>query len=217
MRTLFALATIVALAPSAGLQAQIVLGFGAGIRSSSISLDPDDGDFLQDSRSGVSFGGFVGIPISETFRIQPGLNYAQKGAADTEDGVDVALELDYVEVPILGVFSVPSDGPVGLHLFGGPVLGFEVGCTLSGEQGGVSVDFDCDADDAGIDTKSFDLGVALGAAVSYATSETMSLFVSGQYGIGLTNIADDPDGESDDTAKNRSFGVNVGVAFRLGG
>ena len=204
--------TALTLALPVGIEAQTVLGFGGGFRSASISLDPDDDD-LADSRTGIGVFGFVGIPVSETFRVQPGLGFVQKGAKDSSSSGDVTLELDYLEIPILGVFSVPSEGPVGFHLYAGPTIAFEAGCSVKGEDDGVSVDLDC-TDDV-VETKSTDIGLALGAAISYATSETMGLFLSAGYGLGLTNIAD---GEDDDqTAKNRVLAIDVGLSFRVGG
>jgi hypothetical protein len=212
MKTSLALSALVALALALpiGLDAQVVLGAGAGFRSASIALDPDDDD-LDGSRTGTAFFGFVGIPVSESFRLQPGISLVQKGAKDSED--DVTLELDYLEVPILGVFSLPSEGPVGVHFFAGPTIAFERKCSVTGEDEGISLDVDCEA--SGVETKSTDIGVALGAALSYATSETMNLFLAAGYGLGLSNVAD---GEDDDqTAKNRVFGIDVGLSFLVGG
>jgi hypothetical protein len=216
MRSLLTLATLVALVPSAALEAQSIIGFGAGIRSSSLNFDPSDQGAFDGSRTGISVSGFVGIPLSETFRIQPGLGYAQRGGGESEQGVDVTLNLDYIEIPVMGVFSVPSEGPVGVHVFGGPMFAFEVGCSLSGKEGGISVDLDCESQGSDIRTKSFELGVALGAAVSYATSETMSIFGSAHYGLGLTDINDDPDSDGRETVKHRGLAVTVGLAFRRG-
>jgi hypothetical protein len=209
--TLSALVAL-ALALPIGIDAQVVVGFGGGFRSASITLDPDDGD-LDEARTGIGLFGFVGIPLSETFRVQPGLSFVQKGASESQGSESVSLELDYFEIPILGVFSIPSEGPVGFHVFGGPTIAFEAGCSISGQDDGVSVDLDC-TDDL-IQTKSIDFGLGVGAAVSYATSETMNLFLSAFYGLGLTNIADAPD--DDQTAKNRALGIDVGVSFVVGG
>ena len=205
------LVALLALALPQALAAQLVVGFGAGIRSSSLAFDPEI-DGLDESRTGIAVSGFVGIPLGETFRIQPGIGYAQKGAKETLGSAEAALEIDYIEVPVLGVFSPAMDGAVGFHLCGGPYLGLETGCSISGEEGGVSLDADCE--EADIDTKSVDFGAVLGAALSYATSETMSVFVAASYGLGLANVADS---EQDDSAKHRSFGAQIGLAFRTGG
>lgn len=51
--------------------------------------------------------------------------------------------------------------------------------------------------------------------MSFATSESMSFFVDVYYTLGLTNIREDA-GE-DESVKNRSMGIDLGLAFRRGG
>lgn len=150
--------------------------------------------------------------MSETFRFQPGLAYGQKGAKDTSSSVDHELELTYLELPLLGVLSLPTEGAVGLHVFAGPAIGFELGCKWSGEG---QETLDCSDGNVEIGTKSLDVGFSLGAAVSFATSESMSFFVDVYYTLGLTNIREDA-GE-DESVKNRSMGIDLGLAFRRGG
>jgi Outer membrane protein beta-barrel domain len=193
--------------------AQTVVGASIGLGVASLSIDDDDEDL--DSRKGINFGVFVGIPLTETFSIQPGLSYMQKGATDSQDGFEMAIELDYITLPLLGVFRVPSEGPASLHLFAGPTFAFEISCEVSMEGGGEDTSSDCEDPGTEVNTKSFDFGAAVGAAVSYAVSDAASLFLSGFYNLGLTNVNDDDSGV--DSAKNRIFGVNVGLVFPVGG
>ena len=215
MRRFLAWAAVLSFALPSVASAQVVVGIGAGLRSASLSIEDNDDDDLPDSRTGIGISGFVSIPVNESFSIQPGIGFVQKGAEETEGSETFSLELDYLEVPVLGVFHLPSEGAATVHLFAGPVISFEMSCGVTGEDEGVSLEFDCEDDDE-INTKSTEFGAIAGAAVSYSLNDTASLFLAAFYNLGLTNINDDT-GEGDDAAKNRVLGINLGVAFTVGG
>ena len=61
-----------------------------------------------DSRIGMRVGASAIFPLSANLDLQFGAAYAAKGATKQELGVDVALELDYFEIPLLLRLS-PSD------------------------------------------------------------------------------------------------------------
>ena len=215
MRRFLAWAVVLSLALPSVASAQVGVGVGGGLRSASLSIEDNDDD-LPDSRTGIGISGFVSIPVNESFSIRPGVGYGQKGAAETFEGATVTLEFDYLEIPVLGVFHLPSEGAATVHLFAGPVLSFEVSCGVTGEGEGAPESGDCADLDDPIKIKSTEFGAIAGAAVSYSINDTASLFLSAFYNLGLTDINDDT-GEGDEAAKNRVLGINVGVAFTVGG
>ena len=69
--------------------------------------------FDSTTKSGFAAGGFVSIGINDLFSIQPEVLFVQKGAKLTEDGDEATLKLNYVEVPILAVFTIQRGKPPG--------------------------------------------------------------------------------------------------------
>ena len=91
MRRFLMWAVVLSFALPSVASAQVVVGIGAGLRSASLSLEDNNDDDLPDSRTGIGISGFVSIPVNESFSIQPGIGFAQKGAADSdEDGTPEA-------------------------------------------------------------------------------------------------------------------------------
>lgn len=159
------------------------------------------------TRTGFNFGASLGFPISEIMYLTPGLYYVQKGAEYEAGGVESSIDLTYLEVPVLlQVMLTGADRPLGLSVFAGPSLAFEIGCDITLE------DFSGDCDDE-IETKSLDIGALFGAGVSFPVSERVALLVNGGMDLGLTSI-DDSAGDND--IKNSAFFLNVGLGFPLG-
>ena len=112
-------------------------------------------------------------------------NTFREGVAINETGITAAVELSYLQLPILAKVIVPTPptSPVTPHFFAGPNFGFEVSCNLTREDGGVSVSAGCD--ESGVESKGFDFG--------------------------LSNI-DDTTGSSD-TVRNRTSGSGSSALF----
>jgi hypothetical protein len=51
-------------------------------------------------RTGFHAGGQVGVDLSEAFSIQSGLIYSQEGTGASGGGLNLAVEVDYLEVPL---------------------------------------------------------------------------------------------------------------------
>ena len=165
MRALACLATVVCLvlSPLTDASGQVTVGVQAGLSIAKIGGRAPTNDLH--SRKGIAFGAFVEKQISDMLSFQPEILYIQKGAKDSDQDVDVTLKLDYMEIPLLLKVNVPTEGDISPYLLVGPALSFKAGCTISGEEGGVSVDLDCDEDF--IVFKSFDVGGVVGAGVGF--------------------------------------------------
>ena len=190
---------------------QSTVGFRGGL--SLASLGGDDAEDL-DSRTGLSFGGFFNIPVSDVLGVQLGAGFVQKGASETELGVDIDVKLGYIEIPLLLTLSPPTSGNVGFTFSVGPALGFNTGCTLSATDAGITIEFDCDDPSIGFDVKSFELGAMVGAGLDIGLTESVSLVLDGFYNFGFTKVDDTG---FDDDIKNRAFSILAGVSFSVGG
>jgi len=104
------------------------------------------------------------------------------------------------------VAHVPLGEAARLDFFGGPTLGFNVKSELEITLGGVTASGDLD----GVD--SFEFGVTFGAGLNFDAGPVV-LGVDGRYGLGITDVADDPD---DDAGTNRGFAVMGSIGFPIG-
>ncbi len=190
---------------------QSTLGVRGGL--SVASLGGDDADNL-DSRTALSFGGFFNVPVSDVLGVQVGAGFVQKGAEETEFGIEVEFALSYIEIPLLLTLSPPTSGYVGFTFSVGPALGFNTSCNISRLAVGVTVELECDDPLLGVDEKSFELGAMVGADLDIGLTESVSLVLDVFYNFGFTKI---DDSGVDDDVKNRAFSILAGLSFPVGG
>lgn len=191
--------------------AQASVGFRGGL--SYATLSGDDVEDL-DSRKGLNIGGFVNVPLSDVAGLQFGAGFVQKGATETELGVDIEIGLDYLEIPVLLTLSPPTTGKVGFNFFVGPAVSFETGCSISGSEDGVEISFDCDDPEFEVELKSVDFGAMVGAGLDISVADKVSLVIDAFYNLGLTNLDDSGDEED---GKHRAFSLLAGLSFVVGG
>lgn len=189
----------------------VALGFRGGLNSATESVSDDAGIDIK-SRTTFHLGGIIEIGIQETFALQIEAILSKKGFAFDEAGITGALELSYLQIPILAKVIVPTPptSPVTPHFFAGPTFGFEVGCNVTGEALGVSVSVGCD--ESNLDTKGLDFGLLFGGGLSIGKGP-VAFLVDVAYDFGLSNI-DDTSGSSD-TIRNRTFMASVGLMFPI--
>jgi len=161
------------------------------------------------SRTGLNVGASFGVSMSDVLTIQFGGAYAQKGAKESDQGVDVTLAMDYVEFPVLFRFGIPHSGPVGAHFDVGPAVAFNVSCKAKGSSQGVSASVDCDQ--FGSPIKNFDVGAMGGLGLDFAASPGLNLSLDVRYNLGMTKIAKDGS-----NVTNRALTIQAGAGFPLG-
>lgn len=182
---------------------QNMVGVKGGFVAAELSGDFDD---TFSSRTGIGFGAFLQVMVAPGFSIQPEALFLAKGAE--EDTGDDEVSLDYLQVPVLVQYHLPTPG-VSPRIFAGPSLAFELGCDI--EDDGVSES--CEAD--GVDTKSADFGLVFGAGVDIPAGGVV-VTLDGRYDVGVTDINDDADGLTNFETKNRSWEFFAGVGFPFG-
>ena len=197
-RSILILSTVATtlLAAAAANSATCQVGVKGGV---SVMELTNDGDSTGD-RTGFVGGAYLLADFSPNFGLRVEGLYFQKGAHEEEGGDEATIKLDYVEFPILAVAHVPLGEAARLDFFGGPTLGFNVKSELEITLGGVTASGDLD----GVD--SFEFGVTFGAGLNFDAGPVV-LGVDGRYGLGITDVADDPD---DDAGTNRGFQASRG-------
>lgn len=204
IRTMFAALIATALAAAPAAAQGWALGFEGGLNVSDLSGESVEGDEI-DSELGLRAGGVLRYDVAPdgVFGIQTGATYSRKGAADET----VDLNLDYLEVPLVLVVNIPTDGaPVQPRLYGGGSFNFELSCELAAVDGDESVD--CDEGDA-VERKSFDFGLRFGGGLDFPISPNAAITVDAGYDLGLTNIDDTEGGD----LKNRNLFATAGFIF----
>lgn len=154
------------------------------------NISDGDGDW----KAGLAIGAELEYHASPMVGISAGLIYSMQGAKATEDGVDVKLNLDYINVPILANIYVAP----GFALKTGLQPAFKVSSKIKGD--GVSVDMD----KTGYDVKSVDFSIPVGMSYEY-----QNICFDARYNIGLTKLLDGSD------SKNQVFQITVGYKFHL--
>jgi hypothetical protein len=193
---------VVFAAPAA---AQLQFGAAAGVNLASIGGD----DFEDaDGRTAPFFEAqLVWHPVGSTFGFQTGAVWSPKGASEEESGLEGTLKLDYVDVPLLLRFALPTSSSFSPVFLVGGTASFKSDCSVELEADGDSLATDCGDD---IEVKSFDFGLTGGAALDVTVADGMVLSPFVRYTHGLTEIDDSAEGSD---AKNKVF--QVGAAFRI--
>jgi len=194
-------------------QAQTKIGFRAGATITKVS-----GDDLNEpnAQTGFTLGGFAHLRLTDRLAFELGAAFTRKGVeASTDDGADVSIDLDYVEIPLLTVLSVGTAGRLTARLYAGPVLSFENRCEVTME-GVIQLILDCKDPllEGDLDTSPFDIGGLVGFGLSIDLGDRMALDVDGMGNLGLTPI-DEP--RVDAANRNRAFMVTAGLSFAVGG
>ena len=208
------LGATLSLALASTAQAQLAIGLRAGYNSSKISVT-EDGTSLDEgfkSRGGFHAGADLAIGLGPMFGIQVGGVYSQKGASMSEGTVEATIAVDYIDVPVLFVVSVPTSGNITPRLFAGGVASFKMSCKLKGSVDGQSVPSqDCTDDDIGT-LKSSYFSALFGAGIKFGVGPGGLLLDVG-YQLGLTNIVD----SEIETVKANVIQASLGYQFPLGG
>jgi hypothetical protein len=179
-------------------QAGLELGFRGGVSVASASVDVQD-TFDKSNRTGFAGGIFLNYDAG-ILGFQGGAQYTQKGVdLDLGEVVD-EFSLSYLEIPAVFKLGLPL-GIIKPSVFGGAGLGFKADCDIGGEDCGDSFK---DLDYFGI--AGADVAIYLGS---------ISLWADGRYHFGLTDITDANDVVGD--FKNRSWTLQAGIGFKLGG
>jgi len=171
-------------------------GFRAGIAFANIFGDLDNPQFV----SGVSFGFFYRNYTKKNRAIQYEINYTQKGySTDIDDDIKESTNdytLNYLEIPILFVFSIPR---TSFDYYFGPFGAFFLNGSVSFEFWGFHHSIPIESDVI----NTFDAGIMIGGRYAYD-----KFFVDVRSSVGLLSFPKD-----DSELRNFVIQVSGGVRF----
>jgi hypothetical protein len=129
---------------------------------------------------------------------------------DVDFSADATLKLDYFEIPLLAVVSIPLSEKASFNIMAGPTFAFKVGAELALELRamGMSQEETEDIDEL---VKGTDVGAVLGAGVTIDAG-TVDIIVEGRYGLGFSSI-DDTSEDLDLKTRYISFTAGLGIPF----
>jgi hypothetical protein len=196
------------------------LGAKFGLARSHADISQEIPGITYQSMNDIAGGIFLSIDIiGGQVGLQPEINYIVKGfdVKEMDQGEEISskYKISYIEIPVLIYYKAPLKGKIIPGVFVGPYVGFaqkvmEVQ-TAFGET---------EKRDVGDNLKGQDFGLLFGGNVRYRVG-SFKLMLDVRYSIGFNNIAQDImdiayEFREDDTIKNRSLVVSLGVAFKLG-
>ena len=177
--------------------------FGVRLGANMANFSVDD-DVEYKSKLGFSAGVFYKLKAGDKLAIQPELNLVQQGSKLEDDGVDVTLSANYIQIPVLLKYAFGNAEKTNFFIQAGPYVGIGVGKIKLKSCAGE--DCETEEEDFGEETlKSSDFGLNLGAGVNINSKLSIDI----RYGLGLSDI----DSEDDISAKNTAINLGVGYTF----
>ncbi|MBK6935845.1 MAG: PorT family protein [Chitinophagaceae bacterium] len=188
----------VAVLMSAYIISEAQVSFGAKAGLNLYKFGGTDGSDLDFQKSKFSFhaGGFVNIPISSMFSVQPEVLYSGQGTKQEDNGDQMLWNLDYINVPLM----LRYNNPVGFYAETGPEAGFLISAKVKVKAEGTDA-----TEDIKDQMKGFNF--SWGTGVGYITKSGFG--IGARYNIGLVSIVDN----SDVDVKNS--GVQVSFIYRF--
>ncbi len=191
-----------------GQSSSIWLGAHAGVDIGSIVTIPADPvDQVITSSTGIAIGAEADYWITDNWGISTGFAYVQKGANDNLNGNPFVLDYRYLQMPVLLKATFGSD-PVKPYLFAGP----EIGLKLSGKQIGKISGRDSTVDLTDSLMPKFNIGILLGAGITYQINLETMLFLEAGYDHGLSNITPT---DNNPAVTTRDIRASLGILFRI--
>jgi hypothetical protein len=164
------------------VQAQNNLKFGikGGVNFANLnSNDIENNKVL----TGVNFGVFAKLPLSDSFAIQPEMYFTTKGSELTYQSVFVdgtaKFELNYIEVPVMLIFNLGQNFNFQL----GPYASYLVSSKVKNVSD-VNFNFEENIDSG--DFNKFDTGIAVGLGY-----DTKSIGFGIRYNLGLVTVGEE--------------------------
>jgi opacity protein-like surface antigen len=169
--------------------AQTILGLKAGVNLSKENSKSLGTSLESDSKIGLTIGGFAEVNFSESFALQPEINFSQMGGKVE----NASSTLNYIYFPALAKLKLGA-----LRLFAGPQLGF----LISSE-----VKFNNQV----IDSYSNFINDEFSAIGGLEYLIDNKVLINARYQTGLTNVI--KESTLVNSQKNNGFSFSVGYRF----
>lgn len=168
-------------------------------------------------RSGNMIGAHFRVPMGQYFAIQPEIAYQNMGAKqqfdhpERRETLENIYHLDYIQAPLLLVFSLPIDGVLVPDLHGGP-YGALLSSAVFDEIEELQEARELDNPEERLNET--DYGLVLGATLATRLTGMTQAFLELRLQIGMAehNLFDDPEFE-DLWISNEVQSLTLGIRF----
>ncbi|MBL0181801.1 MAG: PorT family protein [Chitinophagaceae bacterium] len=175
-------------------------------------VEKTDGWLVTKGKTGFHVGGYVNIPISETFSFEPGLAYSKKGYSIKGDlkidalkflaiNARAQVQQHYIDMPLYVKATIVK----GLNIYAGPQVSYLVRSTLNAKVGVLGISLFNKG--IGITERFNKIDLGLSGGVGYQFDNGISLRAGYDYGLSKLDKNDNYD------AYNRVIKVSVGYTF----
>lgn len=189
---------------------QTTIGLTAGASFSNVTIKAQGISLSPKSKTGITAGIFLDVPLSANFSFQPALNFVQKGYKMKDETASETVNLNYLEVPLNFVYSTKKNE--GFFIGAGPSFSYGI----SGMDKFKSSDGSIPSDNEKIkfgsganEIKPLDFG--LNALAGYRLTKGFIILAS--YNLGLNKINNDDGSAETGTIKNKYFSLKIGYLF----
>lgn len=190
---------------------EITFGIQAGLSAATTNGRA----FTSGVRTGIIIGAVVNIPLPESYQlaeniltsVETGILFTEKGMTDMNPDFLNAetVEFDYMEIPILGKFSLPLNPFFEPYLVIGPSIGFMVSAERIREDGRR-----LDLDER---TRSADLAFVLGGGIETRVGNSI-LYGQARGSLSLTDtFKSDQKFEREDSFSHQYIALEIGIRF----
>lgn len=187
------------------LFAQSKFGLKAGVNFANQEWKTEGISISMTSLTSFHLHGLYDYSISPAISIQPGIGISGKGFKIDAEGASQSFNLMYLDIPVnaLAKFPIPALGK--FFIGAGPYAGIGIsGKTKGNITEEEDEDDDLFAEEGGFKRADFGLNFLGGIELNNG------LTLNANYGLGLSNIAQETDGVS---IKNKVFSVSLGFLF----
>jgi len=175
-------------------------------------VEKTDGYLVTKGKTGFHVGGYVNIPISETFSFEPGLEYSKKGYSIRGDlkidalkflaiNAGAQVQQHYIDIPLYLKANVVK----GLNVYAGPQVSYLVRSTLNAKVGVLGISLFNKG--IGITERFNKVDLGLSGGIGYQFENGLNLRAG--YDYGLTKL----DKNDNYAAYNRVAKVSIGYTF----
>jgi len=207
MRYLAVLVGLIILA-TAPVTAQTTLALRGGVGLATMSIE--EAGVEPESISRIVGGLDLGVPLSSLVSLRLSGSFAQKGGGAIVEGVEVTLNLDYMQVSTLATIATPSQGGFSASVMAGPWAGYRISCDVEAALMGVNLSAQCDDSEfSEFDINTLDYGLAFGGGVEFPLLGGLRLGLDALYSLGLVGI-------DDDETETRHLNIQTGLVFPIG-
>ena len=186
-------------------------GWRAGIKVGLNVSDVWDSDYNipgETVRVGFIGGGFLTVTVNKWFSVQPEILYTQKGFGldgarifGFPNNFDATVKLDYIEIPVLAVVTIPTGSFATPMVYTGPSFDFKVSARATGSVGSLS-----ESTSISKYIHTFDFCWIFGGGVILDFG-TLAVTAEGRYTISALDVTDNS------SMKNDLFSLLFGIGF----